>query len=700
MPYATAQPLHPQGPPMNLVLYGMDRELLPRLAAKLPPTTTLHWQDSNAPTSAQDLQRGGQSLVLLDFRPEHAAASSALAQQLQQTQPDLVLVAVGATSAGQVEGVVIALRAGLRDVLDLDSDNAGIEAALRRALSPRPTASPQLAHKARLIVLLGVRAGVGTSTLAAHLSVLAQQTRTLAQGEALQQDGLLMELAQPSGDLALYLNLDSRFHYEDALRNASRIDATLARTAMARHDSGLVLLDRAGGTPARGLRQRAVRCRRLPPAAVAAAAAGSGRRNLAGHRRLDRYPGVARPGAEASGGSARTREAAAAGDQSPRRQQRHEPRTDRAPLRGAAAGHLTRTSTRAPRCQPGPPAAAGRTARPLPACSRPARFAPGPGCMPGAGTGTAGKTLPCPGWIAMEDKVTPFPHAATRPVLPDNPPGHLPFAQTEQYQKVLSAAHEHLLNSIEDERIDIDSWAPDTIARWVQVQTVGFIQEWRIPINEEEMQVVAEGLVKELTGFGPLDDLLHDPSIEDILINGFKDVHVSQGGQLKRATQRFTDDTHLLRILRRILAPLGRRLDDSYPMVDARLPNGGRLNAIISPLAVDGPMVSIRKFRKDPFTPDELLAKGTFDAPMQALLKAMVLGRCNILVSGGTSSGKTSLLNALASYVPPNERVITVEDTAELSLNHPHVVRLESRIGGAEGHGASVAPRCWKCCRR
>ncbi|WP_295568836.1 CpaF family protein [uncultured Stenotrophomonas sp.] len=288
----------------------------------------------------------------------------------------------------------------------------------------------------------------------------------------------------------------------------------------------------------------------------------------------------------------------------------------------------------------------------------------------------------------MEDKVTPFPHAATRPALPDSAPGHLPFAQTEQYQKVLSAAHEHLLNSIEDERIDIDSWAPDTIARWVQVQTVGFIQEWRIPINEEEMQVVAEGLVKELTGFGPLDDLLHDPTIEDILINGFKDVHVSQGGQLKRATQRFTDDTHLLRILRRILAPLGRRLDDSNPMVDARLPNGGRLNAIISPLAVDGPMVSIRKFRKDPFTPDELLAKGTFDAPMQALLKAMVLGRCNILVSGGTSSGKTSLLNALASYVPPNERVITVEDTAELSLNHPHVVRLESRIGGAEGHGA------------
>ncbi|MET0130969.1 MAG: ATPase, T2SS/T4P/T4SS family, partial [Stenotrophomonas chelatiphaga] len=261
----------------------------------------------------------------------------------------------------------------------------------------------------------------------------------------------------------------------------------------------------------------------------------------------------------------------------------------------------------------------------------------------------------------MEDKVMPFPNAPFREVPVE--PAAAPFAQTDQYQKVLSAAHEHLLNRIEDERIDIDAWAPDTVSRWAQGETAAFVQEWRIPINEQEMQDVAAGLVKELTGFGPLDDLLRDPSIEDILINGYKDVHVSQGGRLQRATQRFTDDTHLLRILRRIIAPLGRRLDDSNPMVDARLPNGGRLNAIISPLAVDGPMVSIRKFRKDPYTPDELLDMGTFDKPMQALLQAMVLGRCNILVSGGTSSGKTSLLNALAHYIPENERVLTVEDT-------------------------------------
>nr|WP_250061608.1 CpaF family protein [Stenotrophomonas mori] len=264
----------------------------------------------------------------------------------------------------------------------------------------------------------------------------------------------------------------------------------------------------------------------------------------------------------------------------------------------------------------------------------------------------------------------------------------VPFEQTEQFQSVLSAAHEYLLNHIEDERVDIDSWSPATTAKFVQAQTAAFVKEWKIPVNAQEMEAVATALQKELIGFGPLDDLLYDPEIEDILINGYKDVHVSSGGILQRAPQRFSDDRHLLRILRRIIAPLGRRLDDSNPMVDARLPNGGRLNAIISPLAVDGPMVSIRKFRKDPFTPDELLGRGAFDKAIYALLNAMVRGRCNILISGGTSSGKTSLLNALAAFIPHNERVITIEDTAELSLNHPHVVRLESRLGGFDGSGA------------
>jgi len=144
----------------------------------------------------------------------------------------------------------------------------------------------------------------------------------------------------------------------------------------------------------------------------------------------------------------------------------------------------------------------------------------------------------------------------------------------------------------------------------------------------------------------------------------------------------------VLRIVRRILAPLGRRLDESAPMVDARLPDGGRLNAVIEPLSVDGPIVSIRKFRQDPLKPADLLTLGTFDEEIHRLLGAAVRSRCNILVSGGTSSGKTSLLNALAFFIPETERVITIEDTAELSLNHPHVVRLEARQGGYDGSGA------------
>ena len=187
---------------------------------------------------------------------------------------------------------------------------------------------------------------------------------------------------------------------------------------------------------------------------------------------------------------------------------------------------------------------------------------------------------------------------------------------------------------------------------------------------------------------GPLEDLLADPAVEDILINGYDNVFVSRRGVLARETLRFTDNQHVLRIVRRILAPMGRRLDESTPMVDARLPDGGRLNVVIEPLAVDGPMVSIRKFRQDPLKPADLLTLGTFDEEIYRLLSEAVKHRCNILVSGGTSSGKTSLLNALAFFIPETERVVTVEDTAELSLNHPHVVRLEARQGGFDGSGA------------
>jgi pilus assembly protein CpaF len=261
------------------------------------------------------------------------------------------------------------------------------------------------------------------------------------------------------------------------------------------------------------------------------------------------------------------------------------------------------------------------------------------------------------------------------------------FTHTQQFQDIKNAAHEHLLTRIEELGAEFGRWSRQAIQQFVDLEIDGFVRMRRIPLNEGEVRLIAEALTKELAGFGPIEDLLADPTVEDILINGFDDVYVSRHGLLTKIPVRFADNAHLLRIVRRILAPIGRRLDESNPMVDARLPDGGRVNVVIEPLSLDGPVVSIRKFRRDPLRPDDLLANGTFNQDISGLLDAAVAARCNVLVSGGTSSGKTSLLNALAFFIPKHERVVTIEDTAELSLNHPHVVRLESRPGGFDGAG-------------
>jgi len=262
-----------------------------------------------------------------------------------------------------------------------------------------------------------------------------------------------------------------------------------------------------------------------------------------------------------------------------------------------------------------------------------------------------------------------------------------PFAHSQQFQDIKNAAHEHLLTRIEELGAEFGRWSRQAIHQFVDLEMDSFVRLRHIPINESEVRAIAEALTKELAGFGPIEDLLSDPAVEDILINGYSDVYVSRHGILSRIAVRFSDNAHLLRIVRRILAPIGRRLDESNPMVDARLPDGGRINVVIEPLSLAGPIVSIRKFRKDPLRPDDLLGNGTFGTEIGALFEAAVQARCNILVSGGTSSGKTSLLNALAFHIPDIERVVTIEDTAELSLNHPHVVRLESRPGGFDGAG-------------
>jgi len=198
---------------------------------------------------------------------------------------------------------------------------------------------------------------------------------------------------------------------------------------------------------------------------------------------------------------------------------------------------------------------------------------------------------------------------------------------------------------------------------------------------------VVERIVRDSVGLGPLEVLLADPSVEEVMVNGHRRVYVERGGQLEETEVGFDSEEELRNAIERILAPLGRRIDELSPMVDARLADGSRVNVVIPPLAIDGPTLSIRRFGASRPGPDELEELGTLDCEQRRLLEAAVAGRRSVLVSGGTGSGKTTLLNALSSFIGAAERVVTIEDAAELRLQQPHVVRLESRPAGVEGRG-------------
>ena len=214
-----------------------------------------------------------------------------------------------------------------------------------------------------------------------------------------------------------------------------------------------------------------------------------------------------------------------------------------------------------------------------------------------------------------------------------------------------------------------------------------FVLADRLPLNAKELEDFSSELYDEMMGLGPLEPLLKDPSVNDILINTHEQIYVERLGQLERTPMRFRDEAHLLRILNRIVSAVGRRVDESQPMVDARLQDGSRVNAVIRPLAVDGPLVSIRKFSKQPFSLDRLVEIGSLRPQTAAVLASAVKGRVSILISGGTGSGKTTLLNALSNHISPKERLITIEDAAELQLQQPHVGRLETRPPTIEGKG-------------
>jgi pilus assembly protein CpaF len=212
--------------------------------------------------------------------------------------------------------------------------------------------------------------------------------------------------------------------------------------------------------------------------------------------------------------------------------------------------------------------------------------------------------------------------------------------------------------------------------------------EENTPMTFQERERLSLEVLDEVFGLGPLEPLLHDHTISDILVNTYSSVYIERNGLLEKTTIQFRDDAHLMSIIDRIISAVGRRVDESSPMVDARLQDGSRVNAIIPPLAIDGPILSIRRFGRDPLTADELLQNRTLTAPMLELLRGCVYGRMNILISGGTGAGKTTLLNVLSSFISNRERIITIEDAAELQLHQEHVVRLETRPPNVEGKGA------------
>ena len=263
--------------------------------------------------------------------------------------------------------------------------------------------------------------------------------------------------------------------------------------------------------------------------------------------------------------------------------------------------------------------------------------------------------------------------------------------QAEDYQELKFQLHRHLIIEIEHDHVGLLDMPRDQIAEYVRDKVARYIAEKRLPISGYDLENLGEEIVDELAGYGPLESLIKDDHINDILVNGPRRIYIERDGRLENTTLRFIDDEHVLRVIRRILSHLGRRIDEASPMVDARLPDGSRVNAIIPPLALNGPCLSIRKFRKQPLLEGDLLQLGTFDADMLAFLTATVERRCNIIVSGGTGAGKTTLLNVLSRFIPPTERIVTIEDAAELQLENEHVVRLETRPQNMDGAGEITA---------
>src|SRR5581483_5400544 len=245
------------------------------------------------------------------------------------------------------------------------------------------------------------------------------------------------------------------------------------------------------------------------------------------------------------------------------------------------------------------------------------------------------------------------------------------------YDKLLQVLDLSLLNSVDESQA----------RNQIHEISLRLLVEAAAPLSLGQRQFIVRRIEDEVMGHGPLEPLLADPTVSDILVNGAEQVFVERGGKLEKTDVRFNDNQHLLNIIDRIVSAVGRRIDESSPMVDARLADGSRVNAIIPPLALNGPVLSIRRFAVELLGVDDLLNIGTLTRAVADVLRGVVAARLNVLISGGTGAGKTTLLNILSSFIPKDERIVTIEDSAELQLQQPHVVRLETRPPNIEGRG-------------
>ena len=261
---------------------------------------------------------------------------------------------------------------------------------------------------------------------------------------------------------------------------------------------------------------------------------------------------------------------------------------------------------------------------------------------------------------------------------------------TEAYNALKKRIHRQLIERIDLSKLDI--LPPELVQQQMRRILEDLLAGEETPLSRGERDQLVTYIEHETFGLGPIEPLMHDPTVSDILVNGAHEVYVERRGLLSRTEVVFRDDAHLLQIIERIVSQVGRRVDEASPMVDARLPDGSRVNAIIPPLALDGPVLSIRRFAMEPYRMSDLLAFGTFTPALAEILVVAVQARLNILISGGTGSGKTTLLNVISNAIPNTERIITIEDSAELQLQQEHVVRLETRPPNIEGQGA-VAQR-------